>query len=365
MKKFVVLSVIILAGAGCTQTVETPTSAVDSASTQSIVSELTTNVFDPRVDLPMENYVEGRTYKTFGEYIEDRFTGYHVGDDVEVSELEAEYPVHAIADGIVTHAGSVSGYGGVMVINHDVDGEQVSAIYGHVDLDSSIVSTGDVVTRGQFLANLGDHNSAETDGERKHLHFALYEGEDVRLSGYETSEANVENWINPTEFFARNGVDVTNSGRTYDMWNELGGNNYHLEFEIPAGWEVEYVPEIESLNLFVINGEGTARERSQIFIRYFDSSSFQTLSSVAIYETEDLTIGTDDYVARRYDIEKNPGFPDFTDQPSWRNERHIVTDVRFEDGFTRYYVIAANPELDSAVYEEFLDSLTVYGITVQ
>lgn len=70
-------------------------------------------------------------------------------------------------------------------------------------------------------------------------------------------------------------------------------------------------------------------------------------------------MGTGDYVARQYDIEKNADVADFADQPSWRNERHIVTDFRSAEGYTRYYVVAANPELDPEVYEEFLASMTI------
>lgn len=132
-----------------------------------------------------------------------------------------------------------------------------------------------------------------------------------------------------------------------------------LTFDIPEGMDIEYIPSIESLNVFLEEGDGAPRERSQIFIRYFDASRFLTLQTVAIYETADLTVGQENYTARRYDIEKKPGVTDFPEQPSWRNERHIVTDTRKGEGFTRYYVIAKHPELDTETYESFLDSITI------
>jgi len=131
----------------------------------------------------------------------------------------------------------------------------------------------------------------------------------------------------------------------------------NLSFDIPSGMKVAFLPSIQSLNVYEVDGEGEPIERSQIFIRFFDASSFLTLRTVTIHQTEDLNIGTEDYVARRYDIEKKPGIANFPGQPTWRNERHIVTDTRKTSGVTRYYVIAKNPELDMDVYEEFLESL--------
>lgn len=318
------------------------------------------NPTESAVEFPVEEYISRRAVKNFGEYIQDRFTGYHVAEDVEFTDeasINKEIPVSAIADGTVIYAQNTSGYGGMIRVQHNIENMTISAIYGHVDLSSSELQVGDQITKGQFLANLGDHESAETDGERKHLHFGLYEGSDNRINGYESSAAALDNWINPHEFFLQFGMDPTPPTRTYNSEIELGGDIFNLSFNIPAGWEVEYVPSIQSLNLYTLKGSGTARERSQIFIRYFDASSFLTLNTVTIHKTTDTTVGP--YTARRYDIEKNAGIADFPDQPSWRNQRHIVTDFRARDGFTRYFVVAANPELDPAVYEQILQSMEI------
>jgi len=44
---------------------------------------------------------------------------------------------------------------------------------------------------------LGDHESAETDGERKHLHFGIHKGSDIDMRGYVAIEEELENWIDP------------------------------------------------------------------------------------------------------------------------------------------------------------------------
>ncbi|QQR55293.1 M23 family metallopeptidase [Candidatus Peregrinibacteria bacterium] len=107
----------------------------------------------------------------------ERFKGYHTGVDVEAGDLSEDVPVFSIADGEVFAASEVEGYGGVLVLRYSLQGETLLALYGHVDRSSLTVSVGDEVKTGQILGFLGEAYSEETDGERKHLHFALIPGE--------------------------------------------------------------------------------------------------------------------------------------------------------------------------------------------
>lgn len=310
------------------------------------------------VVVPIAGYASRRSFKQFGEYIQDRFTGYHVADDVEFADVKERIPVVAIAMGTVRKIDTVSGYGGVVVIDHEVDGEKVNAIYGHLDIANSPLKEGSTVAVGDFIANLGEDKSPATDGERKHLHFAVYRGDELRLQGYEKTAEEVKNWINPHDFFKQHAVDLTDYSRAYLYTKDLGGDIYKLRFAIPGAWEVEYVPQIQALNLFTLSGEGTARERSQIFIRYFDASDFQTLSTVTIHAQEDLNVSENNYPARRYEIEKKPDVADFPYQPTWRNQRHSVTDFKTGPGYARFYVVAKNPALSDDLYEAVLQSIT-------
>lgn len=159
------------------------------------------------VGLPVEGYFERVTLKPFGKFVNDRFYGYHAADDIEFTDsAEVEIPVLAIGDGVVVRAAWIGGYGGQMIIEHSVDGRTIHAMYGHLDLASGSVAVGDRVSQGQFLANLGDGESEETDGERKHLHFALYEADEIRLAGYVQSESELAEWISPSEFFTSYGL---------------------------------------------------------------------------------------------------------------------------------------------------------------
>jgi len=349
-------------GSGCTAVVPAdPTSPTTPVNILSRPTE--TNML---VVLPLDGNIAGYNpnYKRFGEYFQDRFTGYHLGEDAEISREDLgpgevqEVPIRAIANGTVRFIDWVSGYGGVMVVAHEIGDEKVTAIYGHIDLASINLVVGNIVTKGQFLANLGDHKTKETDGERQHLHFALYQGDDIRLQGYEKEAEKIDNWINPQDFFRTHDIIFNDLPRLYSTVEDPQGKKlFKIDFAIPADWDVEFIPSIQALNLYQVTGQGTARERSQILIRYFDAASFLTLPTVEILETKNLTVGLNGYQARRYLIEKKINLPDFKDQPAWRNKRHTVTDFRATEGLSRYYVVASNPELKPALYEEFLSSI--------
>ncbi len=316
----------------------------------------------PTVVLPIDGYGERRTFKGFGEFIIDRFEGYHAGDDIEYADAAGDVPVRAITHGRVRLSKWVSGYGGLVVVEHALDGKTYQALYGHIDLGSTRHAVGDTVSQGDVLGILGDDRTAETDGERRHLHFSIAESEPdapVRTAGYAASPAQLAQWLNPSDFFAAHGVSIPVPERMFSPASDLGGSAFRVSFPIPSGWEVEYVPSLPALNLYTLAGSGSARERSQIFIRYFDSTRFETLSMVTVHGTADTLVGTGQYAAKRYDIEKKPGVPDFMHQPAWRNRRHHVTDFRGQEGRTRYYVVATHPDLDPATVAAFLDRITI------
>ncbi len=361
------VAMMLLVGAGCADMVGDFVPEPDAdLNPYNMVKEV---VVKKDISLPLDTY--DATYKRYGEYIDDRFNGYHVGDDLEVvhDNKKAE-KVYAIADGRVDFVDWVDGYGGVIGIDHDLclggpgyesECMPFSSLYGHLDIEYNTVSVNDMVEVGDVIAILGEGETRETDGERKHLHFSISEDLGTSLPGYINNPDRLVNWVNPSSFFENSGIEITSSDwiSASSLVEPSGRSTFPLDFEMPGSWDVEWVPSIKSWNLYDTRGDGIARERSQVFIRYFDASSFLTLSTVTIHEQTDLTVGKEDYTARRYDIEKNVGVRDFPEQPSWRNERHVVTDFFGENGFTRYYVVAANPELDVEIYERILESMTI------
>jgi murein DD-endopeptidase MepM/ murein hydrolase activator NlpD len=77
-------------------------------------------------------------------------------------------PIYAPADGVVTHAGWLSGYGRLIKIRHEFG---VETRYGH--LSALKVKVGDRVSRGERIGDMG--NSGRSTGP--HLHYEVRVGD--------------------------------------------------------------------------------------------------------------------------------------------------------------------------------------------
>lgn len=106
----------------------------------------------------------------------------HSGVDFAAS---AGTPILAAADGRVVFAGPATGYGHWIVIEHTVDGKRVATGYAHMYASGVHVATGDTVTAGQHIADVG------SDGYSTgaHLHFELFPG------GADAPPADPEPWL--------------------------------------------------------------------------------------------------------------------------------------------------------------------------
>lgn len=147
------------------------------------------------------------TKKPFGIFVSpqsspispERFTGYHTGVDFEIlpNEQNIDVQIYASCSGEVLMKKWASGYGGVLIEECELNGEGVTIIYGHLRLTSIIPPQGAKIEAGQKIGVLGREYSEETDGERKHLHFAVYKGVAVNILGYVKNSAELNNWLNP------------------------------------------------------------------------------------------------------------------------------------------------------------------------
>lgn len=157
---------------------------------------------------PIAGFAERITKKPFGIYITpetspvqpERFNGYHTGVDVEYDDTTDDIPVKAIADGIIIASQSVPGYGGVVAIQYEINNESVIGLYGHLD-NATRLTAGTEVTGGQTVGFLGEDQSIDTDGERKHLHFGILKGTSVSYKGYVNTEAELNDWYDPLVFY--------------------------------------------------------------------------------------------------------------------------------------------------------------------
>lgn len=128
----------------------------------------------------------------------ERFTGYHAGLDFEVSsdELDEEVLIYAACEGEVVYSGFAEGYGGLLVHRCVLDGEDVTVLYGHLKIDS-LPEVGTIVNTADQIGVLGEARSHDTDGNRKHLHFAIHKGPDLSYLGYVQEEKDLEEYIDP------------------------------------------------------------------------------------------------------------------------------------------------------------------------
>ena len=74
-------------------------------------------------------------------------------------------------------------------------------VYGHLRLSSITADTNSYVATGDTIGALGTHESVETDGERRHLHFGIHRGKSIDIRGYVSSQAELQDWEDPIQYF--------------------------------------------------------------------------------------------------------------------------------------------------------------------
>jgi Peptidase family M23 len=164
----------------------------------------------PQLAAPIADALARVTKKPFGIYVRpghspitpERFTGYHTGTDFETlpSEQNIDVPIFAICDGKILVKKIASGYGGVLVEACTLSGEAVTIIYGHLALASIGKKVGENFSPGEKIGVLGKGYSAETAGERKHLHLGIHKGSGINILGYVQKQQDLSQWINVVDY---------------------------------------------------------------------------------------------------------------------------------------------------------------------
>jgi len=159
---------------------------------------------------PISNARERITKKPFDIFVSpadspvspEKFTGYHTGVDFEIfsGEENSSVSVYAICSGPLLEKITASGYGGVAVQKCELNNQPVTVVYGHVKLSSIVIKSGQQLKAGDKLAVLGEGFSAETGGERKHLHIGIHKGAGVELRGYVQNPDELTSWINLADY---------------------------------------------------------------------------------------------------------------------------------------------------------------------
>lgn len=160
------------------------------------------------VEAPVADFKSRITKKFFGTFVTpqnspvspEKFRGFHTGVDVEYGDITAKDSVKAVASGQIIYSGFVSGYGGFIAQQISLNNEPYIAIYGHLR-PSSLVKKGTTPSAGDPIGVLGTAYSAETNGERRHLHFALLKGTKLDFRGYVQSQSDLSLWSDPLLFY--------------------------------------------------------------------------------------------------------------------------------------------------------------------
>lgn len=93
----------------------------------------------------------------------------HAGTDLAAPDGT---PILAAADGTVTQASYDDAVGGVVVIEHEVEGTTIATRYLHIWESGIHVTTGETVNAGDYIADVG--SAGQSTGP--HLHFEVLDG---------------------------------------------------------------------------------------------------------------------------------------------------------------------------------------------
>jgi len=167
----------------------------------------TNNDENKLIQEPIDDAIARATKKPFGVKISpdnspvspEKFSGYHTGVDFETfpNEAELDINIYAICAGPIILKRYVSGYGGVIVQQCALDNDNVTVVYGHLRLSSISSELNQILKQGQQIGMLGQGFSAETDGEKKHLHLGIHKGQTINLLGYVETSNLLDEWIDP------------------------------------------------------------------------------------------------------------------------------------------------------------------------
>lgn len=128
---------------------------------------------------PLQSGVMTSTWYT--DYMYDGSCRSHAGVDIGASEGT---PVYSISDGKVVYAeyGWNGGYGNKIVVQHYINGQNYTSLYGH--LSGINVDVGDIVTKDSVIGFVG--NTGNSYGA--HLHLNLCIGLTSCVSRWETTD---------------------------------------------------------------------------------------------------------------------------------------------------------------------------------
>lgn len=209
LKITILTSLIVLSGCSST-TNQANNSEVSIPSEKTSEQEYFQIETSTKLTAPIDQALSRVTKKPFGIYVTpdnspvspERFSGYHTGVDFEIfeDEKDKDVPIYAVCSGPLVYKNIVNGYGGVAIQYCELNNEEIAVLYGHLKLSSIEKSLNESIKAGSQIGILGKGESAETDGERKHLHLGIHKNGEINLRGYVQNEEDLKDWIDITKY---------------------------------------------------------------------------------------------------------------------------------------------------------------------
>jgi murein DD-endopeptidase MepM/ murein hydrolase activator NlpD len=113
-------------------------------------------------------------------------SSFHKGIDFTPGEGA---PTFAIADGTVSMASlSPYGLGNEVIIEHEIDGQHITSVYGHLEMNSIVVKVGQKVKAGDMVGKTG--STGTVTGANMHLEVHV---NDVPVDPYTWLKKNARN----------------------------------------------------------------------------------------------------------------------------------------------------------------------------
>lgn len=123
---------------------------------------------------------------------------FHSGSDYGAADGT---PIFAVADGRVAVAEFSGTWGGLIIIEHTVQGARVASYYAHMWQQGIYVAAGEAVTAGQHIGDVG--SSGYSTGAHLHL--------EIRPGGQGQPAVNAANWL--AEHRAEGSTDISTGER--------------------------------------------------------------------------------------------------------------------------------------------------------
>ncbi len=157
---------------------------------------------------------------------------YNMGEDwngVCGTDTDRGAELRAIADGEVVEVGSKQPTGKILIVEHTLpDGTKVDSVYAHVK--DIYVNVGDIVTKNQLIATIGDGNGTYSGGD--HLHWEMRTDLDM-----EVFTPSLKNPLTMSEALQYVSPSLFVDDRRFDTTFNLSGghwNSFEWYFNAPS-----------------------------------------------------------------------------------------------------------------------------------